>query len=355
MTERQLTFEQDDIAQMVNSAYDQLRAGRFAESIELLERAMELDVEFAGVTATLKCARFWSARQSRVSDLSGPRARADYLLSQWRAFREFAARISDLPERCRHDIRYYAHSAALAYLLEEKGGATKGDTTNGSETDGAGNARAEQPPAQARARQNEASINQLIGRCYRAMGDFEHALDYLERARHDAGDSAKLYAELADCYALINDSRTAKIFFREAFFLAADEVGIEDLESPLIRQLVGHVADAGISEHVAEWVPVYGAAHGTLSVRRELRPLEYGRLKQAIFELEKRLSSDVEDSVPHTLPRLLNRYFWLMDHYSAAGEEARRVEDVLDRLRTVAPDIYELYLARVGARPEGAL
>lgn len=340
MTERQLTFEQDDIAQMVNSAFDQLRAGRFAESTELLERALELDVEFAGVTATLKCAQFWSERQSRVSELLHPRARADYLLTQWGAFREFAARITDLPDRCRHDIRYYAHATALAYLLEEKGGAN----------DDAAPAAAAQRRGAA-----DANIHRLIGRCYRAMGDLEHALEHLERARRDSGDNAALYADLADCYALINDTRTAKIFFREAFFLAPDEVGIEDLESPLIRQLLGHVADAGISEQVAEWVPVYGAARGTLSVRRELRPLEYGRLKQAIFELEKRLGSEAEEPSAQTLPRLLNRYFWLMDHYVAAGEDARKVEDVLDKLRTVAPDIYELFLARSAARPEGAL
>ena len=345
MTERQLTFEQDDIAQMVNSAFDQLRAGRFTESTELLERALELDVEFAGVTATLKCARFWTERQSRVSELLGPRARADYLLTQWGAFREFASRITDLPERCHHDIRYYAHATALAYLLEERGGTPgrvpgdRGRNISGGAGSGSG----------------DANVNRLIGRCYRAMGDFEHALEYLEHARREAGDSAALYADLADCYALINDSRTARIFFREAFFLAPDELGIEDLESPLIRQLLGHVADAGISEHVAEWVPVYGAARGTLSVRRELRPLEYGRLKQAIFELEKRLGGEAEEPSAQTLPRLLNRYFWLMDHYSAAGEDARKVEDVLDRLRTVAPDIHELYLARIDARPEGAL
>jgi tetratricopeptide (TPR) repeat protein len=342
MTERQLTFDQDNIAQLVNSAYDQLRAGRFDDSAALLERALELDVEFAGVTGTLQCAEFWRERQARVTDFASPRQRAEFLLGQWGAFRDFLRRIADVPDRCRHDIRYYVHSTALAYLLEQVRGAGSGG----------------------------ASPDRLIGHCYRAMGDYENALDYLERSRHREGDSAATYAELADCYSLINEARTAKIFFREAFFLAPDEIAIDELESPLIRGLVAEVVDAGIAEQVAAWLPVYAAAHGTFSVRRELRPLEYGRLKQAIFDLEKRLDNDGFDAgnddeaqaaVPDaTLPLLLNRYFWLMDHYEAAKEDPHKIQEVLRSIRAIAPEIYQLYSARVGdnertVTSEGAL
>ena len=54
MADSQLTFKENDIAQLVNSAYEQLRSGDFGEASDLLERALELDVEYEGITAALK-------------------------------------------------------------------------------------------------------------------------------------------------------------------------------------------------------------------------------------------------------------------------------------------------------------
>ena len=109
MSDRQLTFERNDIAHLVNSAYGKLRIGACGDAAKVLVRALALDVEYEGTTAILKIVRFWGERRRRLYDLE-ENDRAAYLLDQWAAFRGFAARIEDLPERCYADIKFHVHA-----------------------------------------------------------------------------------------------------------------------------------------------------------------------------------------------------------------------------------------------------
>lgn len=115
MPDRQLTFETNSIAQMVNSAYGKLRIGAFGNAAKEFERALELDVEYEGITATRKSVRFWGERRRRIEDREES-DRAAYLLDQWAAFRGFATRIEDLPERCYAHIKFSVHATAVEYL-----------------------------------------------------------------------------------------------------------------------------------------------------------------------------------------------------------------------------------------------
>ena len=340
MTDRQLTFEENDIAHMVNSAYDRLCAGEFGEAAKLLERALELDVEYEGVAATLTGVRFWAERRQRLEEIRGSADRAAYLLDQWAAFRAFAARVEDLPERCYQDIKHYIHATALAHLLQSS-------STEASVTGSSPYAR---PSAQTRRLF-------LIGHCSKAMGDFANAIGYLEHASRLDRDWAPLLAELADCYSLINETRAAKVFFREAFYLGAASITIERLESPLIHRLVAALMDSRVTEHISEWVPVYGTLLGAFNITRELKPLEYGKLLQSIFELEGslgvKLSTNAvtvaapQDSGERSalVPRLINRYFWLIEHYLATHEERTKVDDILRRLKALDLSVYQHYIA----------
>ena len=43
------------------------------------------------------------------------------------------------------------------------------------------------------------------------------------------------------------------------------------------------------------------------------------------------------------MPRLINRYFWLIDHYMSAGEPRERVEEVLAKIRELDPRVHRDY------------
>lgn len=339
MSDRQLTFETNDIAHLVNSAYEKLRIGAFGDAAKVLERALELDVEYEGITATLKSVRFWGERRRRLEDLE-ENDRAAYLLDQWAAFRGFAARIEDLPERCYADIKFYVHATAAEYLRK----------CEPADHRSAPRDRYRRPRPQTRRLL-------LLGYAYKAMGDFGEAISHLERARRADRDWPPLLAELADCYSLIGEHRAAQVFFREAFYRGAAEISIDRLESPLIGRLTGAIRDAGVTASISEWIPVYGTLLGAFSVSRELAPLEYGQLLQSVFELEQLLGVRPPASPERTqqgtrsgrrgalLPRLLNRYFWLIEHYRCSGEESSKIADVLRRIKTLDAAVHQQYVS----------
>ena len=101
--------------------------------------------------------------------------------------------------------------------------------------------------------------------------------------------------------------------------------------------------DRGYSdEELLECIPVYGVLLNVLNVKRELRSIEYGRLKQSIYELERELREGTGDA-RLIKPRLINRYFWLIDHYVAVKETQGKIDEVKIKIRSVDADVYHKY------------
>jgi tetratricopeptide (TPR) repeat protein len=324
MAEKQLSLGDDEIVQILNKVYQHFRDGQFADAVPLLERALAIDFEYPGVAAALKCAGFWRERQTRGNG-AGPGRQPggrrapdgeDLVFEQWRQFGRFLSKTPDVSERCVFSIRTHVFGTALQTYVAQYESSTRTD----------------------------AGVLHNIGRCYKHIGNYEAAIEYLELANRQKRDSAPLVAELADCYSLVNETRAAKAFFREAFFLGATEIDLTGIESPMVQRLVARLREQGIPEaEISEWIPVYGALYGVLNVKRELRPLEFGRLKQSIHALEKQIEARPRDAAL-LAPRLLNRYFWLVDHLRTASEDKSRIDEVLAKIRLVNPSVYEEYV-----------
>jgi len=45
------------------------------------------------------------------------------------------------------------------------------------------------------------------------------------------------------------------------------------------------------------------------------------------------------------VPRLINRYMWLIDHYMGTGEAREKVDEVLARMRDIDPRVHGEYTA----------
>jgi tetratricopeptide (TPR) repeat protein len=323
-----------------------LREGLFAEAIDALESLLEKDVEYPGAASTLKCAGFW--REQQDGDPRGPHdpedhggngtlegfERGEQLLGQWRLFQAFAERLADTPERCLFAIKQFVFSSALSSYGDAGGGPGAG---SGGSAGSVGSG-----PADAETGEDPYLLLQ-IGRCHKGLGNYERAIECLERANRQAREDARVLAELADCYSLVNESRAAKVFFREAFYVDPQAIDLAGLESPLVHRLAGRLREKGFVEPLLnEWLPVYGAVWGVFNVKREMKPLEFGKLKQAIYRLEReRRVAGPEGE--RAVPRLINRYFWLIDHYLTTGEPRERVEEVLQKLKETDPGVHEAY------------
>lgn len=300
---------------LLELANDAIRRDVLDDALVRLEEALSHDFDSPAVLAALKYVNFWRERDRQIDGIGHDFERGEYLLDQWPVFEAFVRRIGETCEPCLQALRSHVFGSAL---------------------DAFGRLFADAEHA-------DPELLLRIGRCHKGLGAYDRAVRYLEAAAAERPGDAEVTAELADAYALVNEVAAAKAFFREAFFLDPQRVHLEVLESQMIRALAEKVSETGLEgAELLEWLPVYGVLFGVLNVKRELRSIEYGKLKQSIYALERELREG-RSQREMVEPRLINRYFWLIDHYVATGESAGKVDEVLLKLRALNDRIYRQY------------
>ena len=316
------------VEELIYRSYETLKKGEAAIALDFLKRALEIDFEHQEVIYALKCLNWWLEKIKRLDEFGDPYERGEYLLSQWKSYYSFLDRIGEeSPGRkegppvvkdfdsCQYALKRFVFSRALDCFLT-----ILGDEVN------------HQDPA----------LLLQTGRCCKGAGNWEEALKYLEHAGRIRRDDSAILSELADLNALLGDERVAKVLFREAFFLDPQGINLAGLESEMILALRDKVADLGYAgQELAEWIPVWGCIWGIFAVKRELKPVELGRLKQSILSLENELRSNSGNALL-LKPRLLNRYFWLVDHCEHNQGDGLMHETML-KIKFVDPRIYEHY------------
>jgi tetratricopeptide (TPR) repeat protein len=299
---------------LIQKAYDNLKASDAAGAALALEEALKVDFEHPEVVFALKCLSWW---QERLRKLSGtPYDKGGFILSQWKSFYGFLDRIG-APEydSCLYAVKHFVFSLALGFYED-----LLGDGEN----------------------RHDPGLLLEVGRCYKGVGNYEDALKYLEQAARFKREDGGTLSELADVNALLEETRAAKALFREAFFADPQGVELRNMDSELILRLAATVREMGFSgPELLEWIPVYASIFGVFSVKRELKLAELGRLKQSVFSLENEIRSGPE--TPLLVPRLVNRYLWLIDHYENAHEDPARIEETMLKIKIVCPAVYERY------------
>ena len=282
-----------------------------------LQNALEQDFEDDELLYAMKCARWWADSMEKASTIADPFEAGEFILTRWKAFKSFLAKLGAIRERAASAFKQYAFGAALSKY--------RALTTDGESVD--------------------PEIALRLGRTSKGHGDYEAAVRYLEGAAKARRDDPAILAELADAYALIDEQRASKALFREAFFINPQRIDTELLESSAFARLSDKVAEFG-KEGIesAEWIPVLGELLGVFSVKRELKPIEAGKLKQSIYELETELAADGSRRAI-LVPRLINRYFWLVDHYMNRKEDKSKIDELLLKIKLLDPVVYKQYIA----------
>ena len=273
----------------IRKAYDYLKEGRSEDALAALDEALKIDFEHAEVLYALKCLNWWQGKLESLDENEGDYARAFEILAQWKHYYSFLDKIGNNFDSCQYAIRRFVFSVALEALRHV-------------ENDGMF--------------RHDPELLLYLGRCFKGIGDYDKACEYLCKA---AG------------------------FRREAFYIDPQAVDLNALESELIKKLVAHTRDAGKNgAEINEWLPVYGAFTGVFSVIRKLNPIEATRLKQDVKSLENDLSGSLKDK-EELLPRLLNKYLWLMGHFETNNNK-EGVSEIILKIRLKYPAIYERYI-----------
>jgi tetratricopeptide (TPR) repeat protein len=306
----------NSVERLIQEAYDSLKASNAASASAALDEALKIDYEHPEVVYALKCLNWWMDRMKQIAGIENPVERGGRILALWKPFYTFLDRIGTPYNACLYALRRFVYAAAL---------------------------QAFQEAAEDEQNRKDPDLLLQIGRCYKGCGNYELSLACLEQAARAKRDDAETLSELADVNALLEETRYAKVLFREAFFIDPQAVDLRFMESEMIIRLRDKVRSMGYNEMESpEWIPVFGNLFGVFSVKRELKQIELGRLKQAIFSLENDIKNRPENSI-FSKPRLINRYFWLIDHYENVREDPALIEETMLKIRVIDPAIYELY------------
>ncbi|GHU47744.1 hypothetical protein FACS1894200_03610 [Spirochaetia bacterium] len=297
-------------------AYDKLKSSDAESALRLLGEALKIDYENAEVVYALKCLNWWLDKLNRLDEFPQAYEQGGFILTQWKSFHIFLDRIGTPFDNCLYALRHFVFSAALQSFE-----GLLGDGVN----------------------QFDPGLLLQVGRCYKGVGDYEQAIKYIAQAGRFKREDGETLSELADVNAMLEETRVAKALFREAFFHDPQSVNLRDLESELIVRLRNRVHDLGYSgPELSEWIPIYGNLFGVFTVKRVLKQIEVGRLKNTIFSMENELRSAGRDE-RILRPRLINRYFWLIDHYENIREEPAVVEETMLKIKQIDPEIYNRY------------
>ena len=304
-------------AGLLKNAYEKLKASDAQTACVFLEQALDIDYENQEVKYALKCVHWWLEHTRRIDEIKNPFEKGSLLISLFKQYHVFLGQFKEVYDQCQYAVRYYVYSRALSYFIEV---------------------------LNCPANQHDHGLLLLVGRCHKGIGNYDDALDFLEQAVRIRRDDAQILAEVADINALLAQAKTAKALFREAFFLDPSKIDLRYLESAFILKLMERVSELGYkNEELNEWIPVYGYLWGVFSVKRELKQMEAGRLKQAIFSLEAEYESN--PARRNILkPRLLNHYFWLIDYYESYKEDSSLIEETLLKIKVADSDIYNMYI-----------
>ncbi|MBQ7904163.1 MAG: tetratricopeptide repeat protein [Spirochaetaceae bacterium] len=300
----------------IKRVYDLLKQGDYQSAKEVLSEILVDDLENPEILFGLKCTGFWENKLTQISEITNLFPKGEQLISGWKEFLYLIDNEKSRYEQCIYSIKKGVFTQVLEIfqrLLQENTFSKKG------------------------------AIVGRIGLCYKQLGDYDTALRFLGEANLENPEKASILAEMADCYALCGEEKTSKILFREAFFINPQDVDISVLESELFCRLYSEVIRTGKKDEVAaEWFPVEGVLLGVLNVKRELRALEVGKLKQNIYALETELKDEGVDS-DLIIPRLINNYFRLIDHYTTVMEDRTKINEILLKIKLLNADVYERY------------
>ena len=294
-----------------------LKQGNPLEAQKIISSLFEHDLESTELVYTNKCCIFWIDSIKRLKSIDDSFERSESILLEWKNFQDYISRESHPYEPAQFAVQQGFFKNALEEykkMLEEK------------------------DPLQ------KAEIYKNTGICYKKLGDFENARTFLTEANNIYPNLSSVLAELADCYSLCGEDKFGKVLYREAFFADPDSIDLDFLDSELIKCLIEKTKSKGYSgKALLYWIPVYGVLGGVFNIKRELTSQEVARLKKDIYAMENEIK-DPSCNSEILIPRMLNCYFWLMDHYDLANENQAKINEVLLRIKLLDTAVYEMYI-----------
>ncbi|MCG8571253.1 MAG: tetratricopeptide repeat protein [Spirochaetes bacterium] len=307
-------YNDPEIIKQVNYSLELLKSGKFPEANEKFLAIMKKYYANPIAESGIKCIKYWTPRIQKILTLKEGFSRGKAYHEEWIRFEKFIQTIKNTNIQVITNLMDYIYNQALQSFLKDL-----------NET-----------------KLIDLEIYYLIGLSYKKIGDFHQAILFFEKNLKNDHLDANAMAQLADCYALIDESKKAKVLFRESFFIDPSLIQINNLDSNMIHTLITKIQENGIKDdYIDYWIPVYAWIYQIFDIKRELLPIELGKLKQEIFYLEQKiLQEKCSDEI--LTARLLNCYFWLIDFIKIKHTDHKQINEILNKIKIISPQIDEL-------------
>jgi tetratricopeptide (TPR) repeat protein len=317
MEKRELLNREDDPLYIKqDKAHKCLEEGRFEEAIGIFESISRENQAFPGVSDGIKASRFWAGRTDRRTRQMSAYDKGKHLLREWLQFERYM-----LKNNVRHGKSTAAiQKFAFGDIIESFARAYKEGLVP------------------------DTNILVQIGDLFKRLGNFDRAIDVFEYVRGWNSSDPSLLSKLGDCYFSVDETSKAKVLFREAFFIDPAQIELEQIESPLIHMLHTRTSELIKDPDVSiYWVPVVAEITGVFNVKREPKKGELEELRGKIKRIELEYSTNRRQRA-FIEPKLLNHYFWLIDTLKILGGSKKEIDQALQRINDVNPDVFAQYL-----------
>lgn len=316
----QLTFSDDPLLPGINEAYQLIEEGNFIEAAEIIDALMNQSTDYPGLIEGYRTAKFWNNRKDEIDNSIQGKKKADYLMRQWDEFNKYAT------EKNMTDTA--AFRAARKYVFQ--------------------NASMHYKIAFQRQESTADNFDLLLnlGVCFLTTGEYSNTIETLEYARSSYKSNAKLLSILGEAYYQINEIPRSLLYFREAFLINPSEIDLDLLKTKPILGLIESVnrKKPGCSD-VREWIPILGFIEDIFYVKRPLNSQQIESIKREIYNMEKSFQTMNREKISETniVPRLINKYLWMLDYFEQQNYDFESVTDIRKRLIKLDKELFEDY------------
>lgn len=303
--------EELDHIKTVNRSLELLKQGNLNEALALFSDILKTHFSDTVAESGIKSCKYWMTRLHKLENMKDGYEKGKSFIDEWKKFETFISSMKNFQKKVTSSLMYFIFNRALESF--------KKDLVENKVID--------------------IQTSFIIGLCYKKIGDYKNAIKYFEDTIANDHNNSNAMAEIADCYALIDETKKAKILFRESFFLDPVIIESNNLEADMLKTIISKIEEEKIeSNEINHWIPIYGRILGIFNIYRELLPIELGKLKQEIFYLEKNYDNFVNDSFYK--PRLLNCYLWLYDYHLLKNSTKEILQEIENKVKTISETIY---------------
>ena len=318
----QLSFSDDPLLNVNGEIYQLISEGNFKEAIKKLDKLMNLNPDYPGLVDSYRTAKFWHNREKDLKKVEEGKNTADFLMEEWALFDDYAAsKNMQSSSAYKSAMKFIFYRASENYKI-----AFQRNEETGSKL--------------------ELLIN--LGECFLRLGEYKFAVETLEHARNSYSANARTMFILGASYYHLDDIPKSLLFFKEAFLTDPSELNLSLIDVKPINDITDIIKKSGRRyRDIREWIPVYGFITDIFYVRRNINKHQLELLKSEVFSLEKnyiKLNSDEIEST-NILPRMLNKYLWLLDYYVHQNINFENSGQIRERLLILDRELFEEFLS----------